>query len=312
MKIIIPLILAVVGKLAADELKAWLPRLATLLKDRAVRRLPQVYRARYDEEWASSLLEVPGDLSKTFFALSLLCGASSIGADEKISSWTRSVLRRAVDAAGASFAILLFFPVIISCAILIWIGSVIWESSGGPIFFRQRRVGRDGKEFTLYKFRTTYDDTLMTVTGEPRFTPVGALMRRYDLDELPQFWNVLRGDMSLVGPRPKLPHHVQFHMPCRPGLTGAAAQAFRKEAELLSLIPDDEVEAFYETFVKPAQAKLDLEYMNTATLATDLKLLWRAAVGCIVCNDNIDRHEAIQAIVPPSGPQKGAASHLPE
>ncbi len=151
-------------------------------------------------------------------------------------------------------------------ALLVRVGST------GPIFFRQRRMGRNGREFTLYKFRSmstcgdNSNGSCITVTGDTRITPVGTLLRRYKLDELPQFWNVLRGDMCLVGPRPKLPHHEALHMASRPGITGAATLAFRNEEDFLSEIPEDQLEVFYEMFVKPTKARLDLEYMRTATL----------------------------------------------
>jgi Bacterial sugar transferase len=97
---------------------------------------------------------------------------------------------------------------------------------------------------------------------------------------------VLRGDMSLVGPRPKLPHHEALLLPCRPGITGVATLAFRREEEFLSEIPEDQLETFYETFVKPAKAQLDLEYMRTATLVSDLKVLWRTASACLFPADD--------------------------
>jgi len=166
---------------------------------------------------------------------------------------------------------------------------VRWGSPG-PVFFRQRRMGRNGHEFTLYKFRSMCprkdNNSCITVSGDVRITPVGALLRRYKLDELPQFWNVLRGDMSLVGPRPKLPHHEALRLACRPGITGAATLAFRNEEEFLSEIPKEQLEAFYESFVKPAKAHLDLEYMRTATFGTDLKILWRTATACLFSRDN--------------------------
>ena len=92
--------------------------------------------------------------------------------------------------------------------------------------------------------------------------------------------------MSLVGPRPKLPHHEALRMACRPGITGAATLAFRNEEEFLSEIPEDQLETFYETFVKPAKAHLDLEYMRTATLGSDLNILWRTASACLFSGDN--------------------------
>ena len=157
-------------------------------------------------------------------------------------------------------------------------------------------MGRNGREFTLYKFRSMCpkkgSNSSITVSGDVRITPVGVLLRRYKLDELPQFWNVLRGDMSLVGPRPKLPHHEALHMACRPGITGVATLAFRKEEEFLSGIPEDQLETFYEMFVKPAKAKLDLEYMRTATLASDLKVLWRTASACLFATEESQAESA--------------------
>jgi lipopolysaccharide/colanic/teichoic acid biosynthesis glycosyltransferase len=218
-------------------------------------------------------------------------GVPSAWSDEKVSAspkeetivraspWALCVLRRALDFSVAAAALVVFMPVMLFAAFLVWWGSP------GPVFFRQRRMGRDGREFTLFKFRSMCPKkgsySSITVSGDVRITPVGALLRRYKLDELPQFWNVLRGDMSLVGPRPKLPQHEALRMVCRPGITGVATLAFRKEEEFLSEIPEDQLETFYETYVKPAKAQLDLEYMRTATLASDLRILWRTASACL-------------------------------
>jgi lipopolysaccharide/colanic/teichoic acid biosynthesis glycosyltransferase len=195
------------------------------------------------------------------------------------SRWALSAIRRALEIVVASLALIGLLPIMICAAISVRLGSE------GPVFFRQRRMGRNGKEFILYKFRSMCpkkgSNSSITVSGDVRITPVGGLLRRYKLDELPQFWKVLRGDMSLVGPRPKLPHHEALHMACRPGITGVATLAFRKEEEFLSEIPEDQLETFYEMFVKPAKAQLDLEYMRTATLTSDLKVLWRTASACL-------------------------------
>jgi hypothetical protein len=132
--------------------------------------------------------------------------------------------------------------------------------SPGPVIFRQKRVGRDGVLFTVFKFRTMAidaqeDGPSLTKRGDPRVTRFGGFLRKYKLDELPQLVNVLRGDMSLVGPRPKLPHLEVMHMPFRPGLTGAATLAFRCEEEMLQDIPDEELEAYYCRMIKPLKAK---------------------------------------------------------
>lgn len=200
------------------------------------------------------------------------------------SPWVLSGARRGLDLAVALTALVIFLPLMGLAAIM-----VRWGSPG-PVFFRQKRMGRSGREFILYKFRSMCpvkgNNSSITVTGDARITPIGALLRRYKLDELPQFWNVLRGDMSLVGPRPKLPHHEALHMECRPGITGAATLAFRREEEFLSGIPRDRLEAFYEMFVKPAKAQLDLDYMRGATLRTDLRILWNTASACLLSTDD--------------------------
>jgi lipopolysaccharide/colanic/teichoic acid biosynthesis glycosyltransferase len=193
--------------------------------------------------------------------------------------WVLSATRRILDFTVALAALTVLLPLMLIAGALVRFGS------GGPVFFRQRRMGRNGREFTLYKFRSMKPEngagSSITVIGDSRITPVGGFLRRYKLDELPQFWNVLTGDMSLVGPRPKLPHHEALHMCCRPGITGVATLAFHKEEEFLSGIPEHELEAFYEVFVKPAKARLDLDYMRTATLASDIDVLWRTASSCI-------------------------------
>jgi len=199
------------------------------------------------------------------------------------SPWALSGARRALDFTAAALALIVFLPLMAFAAAMVRLGSP------GPIFFRQKRMGRHGREFTLFKFRSMCpkkgSNSSITVSGDARITPVGALLRRYKLDELPQFWNVLRGDMCLVGPRPKLPHHEALHMACRPGITGAATLAFRKEEEFLSEIPEDQLETFYELFVKPAKAHLDLEYMRKATFRSDLEIVWRTATACLFSSE---------------------------
>lgn len=196
------------------------------------------------------------------------------------SAWILSPSRRILEFTVSLLALVILFPVMLLAAVLVRCGSC------GPIFFRQRRMGRNGHEFTLYKFRSMRVEgeqpgSCITVVGDTRITPVGAFLRRYKLDEIPQFWNVLRGDMGLVGPRPKLPHHEALHMEGRPGITGVATLAFRREEELLSKIPEDDLDNYYETWIKPAKARMDLEYIRTATLSSDIKILWRTVTCCL-------------------------------
>ena len=204
--------------------------------------------------------------------------SDSVGRLLDVNPWLVSVARRCFDSAVAAIALLLLSPAILLIMLMVRM------SSPGPVFFRQRRTGRNREEFMLYKFRSMrIEDSPgppITVSGDRRITRVGIFLRRYKLDELPQFWNVLKGDMSLVGPRPKLPHHELLDLPYRPGITGLATLAFRNEEEILSRIPPDQLDAFYELCVKPRKARLDLEYMQSATFWTDIRLIWRTAASC--------------------------------
>src|SRR3984957_13167145 len=202
-----------------------------------------------------------------------------IECDVQPSTWSVSVAKRGIDFAVAAVALLLFWPLLLLAAVL------VRYKSPGPVIFRQKRVGRDGVLFTVFKFRTMAidaqeDGPCLTKRGDPRVTRFGGFLRKYKLDELPQLINVLRGDMSLVGPRPKLPHLEVMHMPFRPGLTGAATLAFRCEEEMLQDIPDDELEAYYCRMIKPLKAKIDWDYMREATLLSDFSLLYETAFCC--------------------------------
>jgi lipopolysaccharide/colanic/teichoic acid biosynthesis glycosyltransferase len=200
-------------------------------------------------------------------------------------AWVNSRTRRCLECVLAAIVLLMLLPVMAVCAVMVGL------SSPGPILFRQRRMGRNGKEFTFYKFRSMIAEISPeapshTVHGDRRITAVGAFLRLYKFDELPQFWNVLKGDMSFVGPRPKLPHHEALQMPFRPGITGEATLAFRNEEQMLLQVPRDEVDAFYEIFFKPVKAELDLAYMRKATPQSDLLLLWQTVVAC--CFPSVD------------------------
>lgn len=151
-------------------------------------------------------------------------------------------------------------------------------TSTGPVLFLQRRMGRRGRIFTIIKFRTLThcgDDVHRAVTTSANqcFTPVGRFLRRWKLDELPQLWNVLAGDMSLVGARPKLPIHQIGELECRPGITGAATIAFAREEALLARLPMSDLDGYYNEVVLPFKHRIDEEYMAQATFSSDLKLL---------------------------------------
>lgn len=194
-------------------------------------------------------------------------------------AWSLSEGKRMFDFVAATIGLIVFFP------LMVLIGISIALTSPGPILFRQRRMGKRGTLFTIYKFRTMVNGAesgpSITVQGDKRITRIGAILRKFKLDELPQFINVIKGDMSFVGPRPKLPHHESLHMPFRPGITGAATLAFRCEEELLRRVHADNLDFFYARTVKPLKAKLDWEYMQRATWWSDLGLLWCTLTACL-------------------------------
>lgn len=135
--------------------------------------------------------------------------------------------------------LLVLWPVLVIVAIFIRV-----KMPGGPVFFKQQRVGKDGKLFTMVKFRTmtvNHSGSTVSVAGESRITPLGATLRKYKLDELPELWNVLKGDMSFVGPRPDVPgyaDHLQGEdrevLKLRPGITGPASLKYRDEEEQIA------------------------------------------------------------------------------
>jgi lipopolysaccharide/colanic/teichoic acid biosynthesis glycosyltransferase len=171
---------------------------------------------------------------------------------------------------------------ILSPLLLILFLSVAFNS-GFPVFYLQTRVGKNNKDFRLFKFRTMYLDSdkkgLLTVGGrDPRITPVGYFLRKYKLDELPQLFNVLIGDMSLVGPRPEVRKYVDMYnaeqkqvLNVKPGITDYASLEYINENELLS--KSSNPEQTYINEVMPAKLLLNMKYINEAGLKTDLKII---------------------------------------
>lgn len=189
-----------------------------------------------------------------------------------VSSWSTSRMKRIFDCA----CILPFLPILIPA--LLFIALAVRLTSRGPAFFLQKRMGLHGRSFTIFKFRTLEHrkdkshNAVTTCANQP-FTPIGPFLRRSKLDELPQILNVLIGDMSLVGPRPKLPEHQLSLLFNRPGITGAATLAFAKEESFLSRLPHSSLDHFYQDVILPAKLKLDQEYGARATFRSDLNLL---------------------------------------
>ena len=190
------------------------------------------------------------------------------------------MIKRVFDVLGAAAALLLLAPLL--AAVALWIR----VDSPGPVLFRQARVGRGGRLFRIHKFRTMVVDApargpAVTVGDDPRITASGRWLRHYRIDELPQFIDVLKGDMSLVGPRPEVPQYVAQYpdalrrevLAVRPGLTDPAALEHIDEAGQLAAAADPERE--YVEQVLPAKLKRQAAYARSATLASDVAVLWR-------------------------------------
>ena len=184
--------------------------------------------------------------------------------------------RRVLDVVGAGLGIVLLSPLWVLVAVAIKL------DSPGPVFYRARRVGRDGEVFRLYKFRTMVTDAdkhgpAITAAGDTRVTRVGRFLRRTKIDELPQLINVMKGEMSLVGPRPEDPRYVALYtkeqreiLRVRPGITSAASLTYRHEEKLLQ---GKDWEDIYQTEIMPAKLAIDLEYLRHRTLWSDLVLI---------------------------------------
>jgi lipopolysaccharide/colanic/teichoic acid biosynthesis glycosyltransferase len=194
------------------------------------------------------------------------------------------VAKRAFDLLGAALALLLLAPLLVLLAL--WIKL----DSKGPVLYRQERVGRHGVPFHIHKFRTMKAGAAglpLTVGEDPRITRAGRFLRRTRLDEVPQFIDVLKGDMSLVGPRPEVPKYVAHWPPelkaralaVRPGQTDPSSLAFIDEAEILARAEDPERE--YIERILPQKLKAAVDYADQATLASDIKILFKTIATLI-------------------------------
>ena len=190
------------------------------------------------------------------------------------------MLKRGFDIVGSALGLLLLLPVLLACALAVRL------DSRGPVLFRQERIGRSGRPFTILKFRTMVDrpqgdGPLITATNDPRVTGVGRWLRRTKLDELPQLINVLRGEMSLVGPRPEAGRYVALYpdavrdlvLSVRPGITDEASILFRNESELLARAEDPD--AYYVSELLPRKLEIHARYARHRSLAGDLRILAR-------------------------------------
>lgn len=178
----------------------------------------------------------------------------------------------------ALIGLLFLWPILLVVALLIKI-----KMPGGPAFFTQKRVGRNGKLFTMYKFRSmtvSHSGSSISVAGESRITPLGSVLRKYKLDELPELWNVLIGDMSFVGPRPDVPGYAdklqgedRLILQLRPGITGPASLKYANEEDILALV-DDPIR-YNDEVIFPDKVKINLDYYYNHTFLGDIKLIFQ-------------------------------------
>lgn len=188
------------------------------------------------------------------------------------------MLKFLFDRIVALFGLMVLSPVLLIVAILIKI-----KMPGGPAFFTQKRVGRNGKLFTMYKFRSmtvSHSGSSISVAGESRITPLGAVLRKYKLDELPELWNVLIGDMSFVGPRPDVPGYAdkldgedRLVLKLRPGITGPASLKYANEEEILAQVANPQ--QYNDEVIFPDKVKINLDYYYNHTFIGDIKLIFQ-------------------------------------
>lgn len=178
--------------------------------------------------------------------------------------------------------LLILWPILLLVAIMIRV-----KMPGGPVIFKQKRVGQDGKLFTMYKFRSmtvSHSGSSVSVAGESRITPLGAKLRKYKFDELPELWNVLKGDMSFVGPRPdvpgyadKLEGHDRNILKLKPGITGPASLKYRNEEELLAKIENPQ--KYNDEVIYPDKIKINLYYLEHYSFLKDIQMIICTVLG---------------------------------
>ena len=192
-------------------------------------------------------------------------------------------MKRLFDITASFFGILILSPLFI--LISLWVGL----SSKGGIFYTQTRVGKNNKDFKLYKFRSMRVNSdkqgLLTVgSKDSRITKAGYFIRKYKIDELPQLFNVLKGDMSFVGPRPEVRRYVDLYskeqmqvLKVAPGITDPASIKYRNENDLLSSANNPE--EYYIQYIMPDKLKINIDYINNRTFFKDIKIIFQTIFG---------------------------------
>ena len=192
------------------------------------------------------------------------------------------IIKYIFDRLMALIGLLFLWPLLIILAILIKV-----KMPGGPAFFTQKRVGQHGRLFTMHKFRSmavSHDDSSVSVAGEARITSFGATLRKYKLDELPELWDVLIGNMSFVGPRPDVPGYADMltgddrrMLELRPGITGPASLKYRDEEELLAQV-DNPIE-YNDKVVFPDKVRINLYYLDHYSFWKDIQMIIYTVLG---------------------------------
>ncbi len=199
------------------------------------------------------------------------------------------ILKYIFDRTMAFIGLLILWPVLLVVAILIKV-----KMPGGPVIFEQKRVGRNGKLFTMYKFRSMtvgHGGSSVSVAGESRITPLGAKLRHYKLDELPELWNVLIGDMSFVGPRPDVPGYAdqlkgadRDVLKLRPGITGPASLKYRDEEDLLA--GKEDPQKYNDEVIFPDKVRINLYYLHHYSFLKDIEMIFCTVLGRRMKYDN--------------------------
>lgn len=192
------------------------------------------------------------------------------------------ILKYLFDRVMALVGLLFLWPILLVVAILIKV-----KMPGGPVIFTQKRVGKNGKLFIMYKFRSMtvgHGGSSVSVAGESRITPLGAKLRHYKLDELPELWNVLIGDMSFVGPRPDVPGYAdqlkgsdRDVLKLRPGITGPASLKYRDEEDLLARQTDPQ--RYNDEVIFPDKVRINLYYLNHYSFIKDIQMIFCTVLG---------------------------------
>ncbi len=192
--------------------------------------------------------------------------------------WAKWLFDRIMSLVG----LIVLSPVLLVVAILIRV-----KMPGGPVLFKQKRVGKEGKLFTMVKFRSmsvAHGGSSVSVAGESRITPLGAKLRKYKLDELPELWNVFIGDMSFVGPRPDVPGYAdklvgedRVILKLRPGITGPASLKYRDEETLLATVEDPI--RYNDEVIFPDKVRINKEYYYNWSFWLDIRYIVRTVLG---------------------------------